>query len=478
VFDLNKETGYASKPFLVFRALKENIHVRVTIDTFTWAKNKDNSRMGNIWTLVLTIYDDYTDTDNPFAIDFIKQQLGNFNRALETLNGKLFLISRVLPNLADQIASPLNQTIKQLNSTISGTRAVVNSPAQAISILKTVVNNVMNTLGNVVDFFNFESGDSFVANDWSTAIFTDGWYGANRLADSTSNFASAYSGLFDSNDAQSIPKDIDLGTSSSALREEALVLEELMYAINIAKGYLNLTKSVLNTAEIGSTGFLNRDERSWGALSALFSTEDNVPKNVKSNLKGISYTLRSGENLLNIAEKLTGSRDGWVVLSEINDCKDAYTRNDGSPLGAGSTILVPVQDNSLAISLLPNTGDDLGSKIGTDFMLDQNGDFVLDGDDLKLVSGVSNLKQAVRNRLQTKKGELVHTPNLGLDEILGNKNLWSISYIAMHIREQLLQDGRFIDIKDIQIEEQADELYVSITAQTIEKKNLTFKTGV
>ena len=478
IFDLNKTMNNEDQPYLVFRALKENIHVRVAIQNFTWSKAKDSTRMSYAWTLNLNIYDDHNNGNNPFAIEFIQDLLGGFNRAIENLNGKIFLLSRVLPGLANQVTSPLGETVKQLNNTFKGVNAVANSPGVAVSSLRNAVSNALGVISNALEYTLGVRSDNFfgtkVLKNWSDYSYFDGSWGFQRLGDTIFYVTSGG----DADDFESVPNDIDVATSSYALKNEALIVEELMQAIHAAAGYLNLAKTLIDSSQFNATGFLNRNENSWSGIAALFDDRSNIRKNTPANFSAVNYTLRTGENLINIAEKVMGTRELWTVLAELNNCTDAFTRADGSPLSSGSVILIPTNDNSLILTFLPNVEGERGSKIGVDFLLDDSGDFVLDDMDFKLVKDVANLKQAVKNRLQTRKGELTHNPNFGLSDIIGNKNVWSAQYIAMHIRDQLLQDGRFLDVKDIEIDEQGDELFVKITAFTIQKQNLTFKTGV
>ena len=228
-----------------------------------------------------------------------------------------------------------------------------------------------------------------------------------------------------------------------------------------------------------NTGFLDREDTSWALLSSLYKDRDLVRKSIKPRVQGIKYTIRSGENLINISEKLLGDRNKWSILASINECKDAYTRANGNSLKAGDEIIVPTtNDNNVLLPLLPNTQSDSTLSVGADLMLDETGDLVLGDLDLKLVSGKANLKQAIGNVLRTTKGELVMNPEFGLTKIVGYTNIWGANFIAAQIREQLLYDARFLDVQDINVNVDGDFLSVTLTVSTIIKEKITFTTGV
>jgi len=356
IFDLNKTMNNEDQPYLVFRALKENIHVRVAIQNFTWSKAKDSTRMSYAWTLNLNIYDDHNNGNNPFAIEFIQDLLGGFNRAIENLNGKIFLLSRVLPGLANQVTSPLGETVKQLNNTFKGVNAVANSPGVAVSSLRNAVSNALGVISNALEYTLGVRSDNFfgtkVLKNWSDYSYFDGSWGFQRLGDTIFYVTSGG----DADDFESVPNDIDVATSSYALKNEALIVEELMQAIHAAAGYLNLAKTLIDSSQFNATGFLNRNENSWSGIAALFDDRSNIRKNTTANFSAVNYTLRTGENLINIAEKVMGTRELWTVLAELNNCTDAFTRADGSPLSSGSVLPITPPLRSARISL-----DNLGT---------------------------------------------------------------------------------------------------------------------
>ena len=74
--------------------------------------------------------------------------------------------------------------------------------------------------------------------------------------------------------------------------------------------------------------------------------------------------------------------------------------------------------------------------------------------DLDVVSGLSNLQQALFHRLITTKGSLVHRPDYGVGIKKYQNAIGSITTfrkIAADINEQFLQDFRVLDVRNVDI---------------------------
>jgi hypothetical protein len=462
-YDLKNGLETDRRPFLVFRALAENLHVKVCVTDFTWQKSTGGNRLSYAWTLTLRIYDDY-EPENPFTFfgDYLKQ----VNRAIQNVNGSLFLLARIPGAVSEQLLSPVDKVVKQLRNSIKGVEAVAVSPIALMENMKYTVRNMQKTVNQLrVSVTNV--GDSYedAFGEDSFKYFVDGWWASIR--ETPSDIGDAATG------------DVDIGQQDNALREQSIIIEDLLRNLSIASGYLNLIDKNRRAYVDINTGFLDREDTSWALLGSLYRETDFVRKNVRPRVQGVRYILRAGENLINIAEKLLADKTKWTILATINECKDAYTRSSGEPLKTGDEILVPTTtENNVLLPLLPNTLKDNTLSTGTDLLLDDTGDLVLGDQDLKLVSGKANLKQAITNVLQTGKGELIMNPEFGLTKIVGYTNIWGANFIAAQIREQLLYDARFLDVQDVNIELQGDTLVVTLTVSTINKEKITFTTGV
>lgn len=463
-FDLKNDLVSDKRPFLVFRALSENLHVKVHIVDFTWKKSTASNRVSYMWSLTLGIYDDY-EPENPFT--FFGDYLSSVNKAIQNLNGSLFLLSRIPSATSRQLLDPVDNVVKQLRNSIRGVEAVAVSPIGLIENMKYTVKNMQKTVNQLrTSVTNVGQSYENAFGEDSFKFFVDGWWASIRQNSATAVDTAGNAA-------------IDLENQANPLRQEAIIVEDLLRNLSIVSGYLNLMDKTKKTYVEVNTGFLDREDTSWALLSSLYKDRDLVRKSIKPRVQGIKYTIRSGENLINISEKLLGDRNKWSILASINECKDAYTRANGNSLKAGDEIIVPTtNDNNVLLPLLPNTQSDSTLSVGADLMLDETGDLVLGDLDLKLVSGKANLKQAIGNVLRTTKGELVMNPEFGLTKIVGYTNIWGANFIAAQIREQLLYDARFLDVQDINVNVDGDFLSVTLTVSTIIKEKITFTTGV
>jgi len=136
---------------------------------------------------------------------------------------------------------------------------------------------------------------------------------------------------------------------------------------------------------------------------------------------------------MHLARRLYGDATRWTELAELNGWLDAFTLPNGRTARAGDPLLIPTE-------LEPQAAR---SSLGKDLALDNSGDLILSGADLKTISGPRNLSQALRLRVQTTRGELTHAPTYGLPRLIGRKlTASSAGYISAHIREQLTLDPR------------------------------------
>lgn len=83
--------------------------------------------------------------------------------------------------------------------------------------------------------------------------------------------------------------------------------------------------------------------------------------------------------------------------------------------------------------------------------------------DMKLITGLDNLKQALYNRLVTVKGSLAHRPDYGIGIQLYQNSIASLSKqqeLALEIKKQFKEDPRVIDVKSIAIKPEGDGKYI------------------
>lgn len=245
------------------------------------------------------------------------------------------------------------------------------------------------------------------------------------------------------------------------------ITAELRYQTELLKGYTSTNKLSETSSTYKYLGqFLANDEgfealASSSGFSSLIGSDDKAYSNYTS------YSLGEGETLLEVAFKILGDEDSWIILRDINDWV-SYDRNSkNAPPALGENIFIPtvaslqVRQNPLLSS---KTKEDL---LGVDLALDIN-DFKFNGDDLLLRKGVMNLEQNVAHRVLTLKGEIPNLEAFGLEELIGSKvSEASVDYIKLMISKSLLSDTRINSIYDVKVNVNGNQVDFTCKVKTI-----------
>jgi len=179
----------------------------------------------------------------------------------------------------------------------------------------------------------------------------------------------------------------------------------------------------------------------------------------------LSYTLQGGEDIRSVALRALGSASQWTVIASENNMLDAYTFGDGSPLRAGSVLMIP--RSGLGQAPFSDPDGDGSGLFGRDLLLDgATRDLVLneEGTDLLSVYGPDLLYQAIRERVQTRQGTSGAFPRFGLPIAPGDTlQASTVDYLAAHTREQLLLDPRIDTVDNFEVVSDGAQLKISLT---------------
>jgi len=97
--------------------------------------------------------------------------------------------------------------------------------------------------------------------------------------------------------------------------------------------------------------------------------------------------------------------------------------------------------------------------------------------DFKLISGVDNVKQAIKNRLECPQGGLILHTNYGLPVLIGKKNtLENLILLRYNLFNQLLSDSRIRSARDMQIEDVGDAIKASARVVLVNNDDVLIKT--
>lgn len=160
----------------------------------------------------------------------------------------------------------------------------------------------------------------------------------------------------------------------------------------------------------------------------------------------LKHTIKQGENLQIIANKLLGDITKWIDIATLNDLQYPYIvatnqeklTNLNHLVTYGDQINLPNQLNQVSDlnydTFNPVEAKDIydstmGMDIGLEIPYGEDTEDILsmyaqpDGHDIGTVTGIQNLKDSIRRRLLTEYGSLLYHPNYGthLTQMIGEK---------------------------------------------------------
>jgi len=97
--------------------------------------------------------------------------------------------------------------------------------------------------------------------------------------------------------------------------------------------------------------------------------------------------------------------------------------------------------------------------------------------DFKLISGLNNVKQAIKDRLECPQGGLILHRNYGLPVLLGKKNtLEHLILLRYNLFNQLMSDKRVRSTNDIQIQDVGDAINAQASIVLVNNDDVLIKT--
>lgn len=97
--------------------------------------------------------------------------------------------------------------------------------------------------------------------------------------------------------------------------------------------------------------------------------------------------------------------------------------------------------------------------------------------DFKLISGLENVKQAIKNRLECPQGGLTLHMNYGLPVLLGKKNtLEHLILLRYNLFNQLMSDNRVRSANNIKLEDAGDAIKVDASVVLVNNDDVLIKT--
>jgi len=176
----------------------------------------------------------------------------------------------------------------------------------------------------------------------------------------------------------------------------------------------------------------------------------------------VVYTVRGEDSLQSIAQSQLGNVDLWPYIASVNAGIDS-----SADLIVGEEIFIPVTtdiSNGTNKEQFILTEDVARDPYGSDILLDSDGNIVIqENSDFALVSGLSNVQQAIDLRLNTQVGSMIKQSVYGIAAQAGFAGTtMAIRYLKLSIRSALIQDPRIESIDNMIVSLGSDVLNISM----------------
>jgi hypothetical protein len=182
-----------------------------------------------------------------------------------------------------------------------------------------------------------------------------------------------------------------------------------------------------------------------------------------------------GDNLRAIALREMGDAGRWVDLVLLNELRPPYIAEEAAfgVLAYGDPILVPSPTSGISADV------DAAALFGAD-LLTNNKRLEVENGDFALVSGVTNLSQALGNRVMVGKRELEFHPEFGshVRELIGKVTGPAAAQLAaFYVKSALLEDERVDTVQSVTATVvgdviSADAVVVPITGKPVDMRIL------
>ena len=395
-----------NKHQLIFRALDEDLHLKVEVDALTIQRSADGDNLAPAWTLRLTAYDSADEPPKDAHLFDIEGALSGVTNAMQIAANATAAAQLVVEGTNAYIRRSIAPLLLSLDQLTNAARGTLEAAIEIADIPNDIIRQASKTAGRVYSIINkaeeeFRTYDDEMRAEW------------------------------------------DLLLSIGGSAEEAQILADST-ATTVPYLLSDLDRVALPPL-----------------LPGVVQTQSGLPQ---PRQPVTTYRLRLGENLQVLAHRLFRAPERSPELQLLNGWLSDRHNQRGLPAREGDLILIP------AIEAQPtNPTRNQRSPYGQDLMIDpKTGDLEMRGRDFTLIRGSRNIEQAARHRLTTTQGETPILDGYGLPQRIGERvTVESAGFLSAHIREQLTRDPRLESVNVIELEDKGDHLSASVEFRAI-----------
>ena len=201
-----------------------------------------------------------------------------------------------------------------------------------------------------------------------------------------------------------------------------------------------------------------------GSAAAEVSRDSEVNTFTASGIK--TTTVGGQDTLQSLARRELGDEELWPFIAAVNP---NITSSDD--LVSGQTIIIPVEtdptDNTRREQFIFSENQ-ARDPYGADIRLNDNGDIMFESNDVALIAGVPNVRQAINLRLNTEAGSLIKQSAFGITAQAGSAGSnMALRYLRMSIRSTIIQDPRVSSVDNLQINLRGDVVQISMNIRLV-----------
>lgn len=391
---------------LIFRALDEDLHLRVEVDALTIQRTADGDNLAPAWTLQLSAHDDAEKRNITAGVLDLARELSTVTNAMQ-LAANATATAQLITESANAYVrrglAPLLSTLDQLTNAARGTveaaKELADIPIDIIRQTQRTAGRVRALVTSIID--EIVTYDDELSAEWELLLTTLG-----------------------------LAEDIESAAESAAV-SAPWSLSDVLRVLD--------PPTLPHIQQLQLTPPPPRD-----ALT--------------------TYRLRLGEDLRVLANRLFRAPERWPELQSLNGWLSERHNARGILAREGDLVLLPTIGDTESQPVR-----DQRSPYGQDLLIDpETGDLQLKARDFTAVRGSLNIEQAARNRLTTRQGETPILDGYGLPLRIGERiTAESAGYLSAHIREQLTRDPRLESVNVIELSDKGDHLSASVEFRAI-----------